>query len=65
MKGHNFLNKNRKLAETFKEPFKITKVHSNGTVLITTKASKQDHLVNSNLLVKYKKPKGTREKQEV
>jgi hypothetical protein len=31
-------------------------VHSNGTALITTKSPKHDHLVNTNLLVKYNEP---------
>jgi hypothetical protein len=51
MSEHNFLHKN--LGETFKGPFKITKVHPNGTLLIRTKASKHEHLVNTKLLVKY------------
>jgi hypothetical protein len=51
MKEHNFMHKNRKLAETFKGPFKITKV-----LLIRTKPSKHNHLVNTNLLVKYNAP---------
>jgi hypothetical protein len=57
-------NKKRKLAKTFNGPFRITKVHSNGTVSIRTKTSKHDHLVNTYLLVKYDKPH-TRENQDV
>jgi hypothetical protein len=55
MKGHTFLNKNNKLAKTYRGPFKVTKVHTNGIALIRTKTSKHDHLVNANLLVKYNK----------
>jgi hypothetical protein len=55
MKEHNFSAKT-KIGQPFKGPFKITKVHSNGTALIRTKSSKDDHLVNTNLLVKYNKP---------
>ncbi len=50
------MKKNSKLAETFKGPFKITKIHSNSTALIRTRTSKHDHLVNTNLLVKYNVP---------
>ncbi len=49
-KEHNLLNKNRKLAQTFKGPFKITKVHLNVTAMIRTRTSKHDHLVNIYLL---------------
>ena len=49
LKEHNFLYKNKKLAETFKGPFRITKVHQNGTALIRGKSSKHDNLVNTNL----------------
>jgi hypothetical protein len=56
LKEHNFMHVKRKLAEKFKGPFKITKVQSNGTALIRTKTSKHDHLVNTNLLVKYNVP---------
>ena len=34
LKEHNFLHKNKKIAETFKGPFKITKMNQNGTALI-------------------------------
>jgi hypothetical protein len=47
---------NRKLAEPFKGPFRITKVRENGTALIRGKNSKHADLVNTNLLVKYNKP---------
>ena len=53
LKEHNFLHKNRKIAETFKGPFKVTKVHENGTALIRGKHSKHDNLVNTSQLVKY------------
>ena len=56
LKVQNFLGKNRKLAETYKGPYQITKVNENGTVRMRTKCAKHDQLVNQNLLVKYKKP---------
>ena len=55
LKVQNFLNKNKKLAETYKGPFCISKVHSNGTAPIK-QSSKHDTLVNTSLLVKYKTP---------
>ena len=54
LKVQNFLGKNRKLAETFKGPYQITKVNENGTIKIKTKFGKHEQLVNQNLLVKYK-----------
>ena len=56
LKVHNFLGKNRKLAETFKGPFIVTKVNENGTLKIKTKYGQHDQLVNQNQLVKYKQP---------
>ena len=57
LKIHNFLGKDRKLAEKFKCPFIVVKVNENGTVKIKTKYAKHDQLVNQNLLVKYKQQK--------
>ena len=57
LKVHNFLGKNRKLAETFKGPFIVTKVNENGTIKIKTKYGQHDQLVNQNQLVKYIQPK--------
>ena len=54
LKVQNFLGKNRKLAETFKGPYQITKVNENGMVKMKTKFGKHEQLVNQNLLVKYK-----------
>ena len=54
LKIHNFLGKNRKLAETFKGPFIVLKVNENSAVKIKTKYAKHNQLVNQNLLVKYK-----------
>jgi hypothetical protein len=51
---HNFLGKNRKLAETFKGPFVVTKVNNNGTIKMKTKYGQHEQLVNQNQLVKYK-----------
>ena len=62
MKEHNFLHKNRKIAETFKGPFRVTQVNENGTVLIRGRSAKHDNLVNNNLLVKYLTPKDELEK---
>ena len=56
LKVHNFLGKNRQLAETFQGPFIITKVNENGTIKMRTKYAKHDQLVNQNQLVKYKQP---------
>jgi hypothetical protein len=56
LKIHNFLGKNRKLAETFKGPFVITKVNDNGTIKIRTKYGQHEQLVNQNQLVKYEQP---------
>ena len=64
MKEHNFLHKNRKLAETFKGPFRVTWVNENGTVLIRSKTAKHDNLVNANLLVKYLRPIDKTEKEK-
>jgi hypothetical protein len=41
----------------------ITKMHSNGTALISTKTSKHDHLVNTHLIIKYNKPIKPEEEQ--
>jgi hypothetical protein len=50
LKDHIFFK--NKLAETFKGPFRITKVHENVTALIRSKTAKHDSLANTNLLVK-------------
>ena len=55
LKVQNFLGKNKKLAETFKGPYTVSKVNENGTVRIRTKCAKHDQLVNQNLLIKYTK----------
>ena len=71
LKVQNFLGKNRKLSETFKGPFIITKVNENGTIKIKTKFGKHEQLVNQNLLVKYKqerpeeKEKATQESENI
>ena len=44
------------MVEFLKGPFKITRVHVNGTALIRRKHSKHDNLVNTSLLVKYLQP---------
>jgi hypothetical protein len=46
MKEHNFSKQYKKLAKTYKEPFKVTKMHPN---LIRTKSSKHDKLLNTNI----------------
>jgi hypothetical protein len=56
LKVHNFLGKNKKLAETFKGPFVVTKVNDNGTIKMKTKYGQHEQLVNQNQLVKYKQP---------
>jgi hypothetical protein len=50
------LGKNKKLAETFKGPFVVTKVNDNGTIKMKTKYDQHEQLVNQNQLVKYKQP---------
>ena len=54
---HNFLDKKRKLAETFKGPYIITIVNENGPIKIITKYGKYDRLVNQNLFVNTNRPK--------
>ena len=51
LKAHNFLDRNKKLVENFKDPFKVVKVNENGTVKIKTKYAKHDQFVHQNLLV--------------
>jgi hypothetical protein len=46
MKEYNFLRKTKKLAETFKGPFRITKVHKM-VQFNKNKTSKHDHSVNT------------------
>ena len=64
LKVQNFLGKNRKLAETFKGPYTVSKVNENGTIRIKTKCAKHDQLVNQNLLIKYNLRKEDEEEQK-
>ena len=64
LKIQNFLGKNKKLAETYKGQYKITKVNDNGTVTMKTKCARHDQLVNQNQLVKYKIAPEKMEKDE-
>jgi ribosomal protein L13 len=50
LKEHNFLHKNKKLAETFKRLFRITFLNDNRTALHRSKTAKKVNLVNTNLL---------------
>jgi hypothetical protein len=63
VKEHNVLHKNRKLAETSKGLFRIPNIHENVMALIRGKNSIHDNLVNTDLLVKYNRPKNTDETQ--
>ncbi len=56
LKIHNFLGKNRKLEDTFKGPFVVTKINDKGTIRIKTKYGQHEQLINQNQLVKYKQP---------
>jgi hypothetical protein len=56
LKIHNFLGKNKKLAETFKCPFVVTKVNAKVTIRIKTKYGQHEQLNNQNQLFKYKQP---------
>ena len=64
LKVQNFLGKNKKLAETFKGPYTVSKVNPNGTIRIKTKCAKHDQLVNQNLLIKYNLRKEEEEEQK-
>jgi hypothetical protein len=55
------LYKSKKLDETFKGQFRVTKVNENGTTLIRCENAKFDDLVSTNSLVKYNR---SREEEE-
>ena len=63
LKEHNFLHKNRKLADTFSGPLGIIKSQKIGTALIRSKTANHSNLVNKNLLVKYSRTEDEKEKR--
>ena len=64
LKVKNFLEKNAKLAEKWKGPFVITKVHANNTVTIKYPSGKKEYLYNTEILKKFKEAKEEQENRK-